>query len=368
MKQKVNLKPFLTISFILSILTSSMGATVSKNQLSGIVTDAKTGEPIEMVNVFFVNTTIGTATGPDGRFILENFPPGSYDLIINHVSYEMQSLHLEYITPESQHYEFHLKPKIYKAEEIKVEAREPKKWKSDLNKFTKIFLGKTTNSKLCKIINPQVLEFSYDKDHWFVARADSDLIVENRSLGYRLDIIIKSFRYNNTHDKTQYILYPKFTELIPDNPNEQKRWTQNRYACYKGSLKNFIRSVAKDNLREENFEVYHTMRLQLKGYPVDPVKAGFIKPDPTEEAFKQLQFENYLSVYHKPSEDIIYDTWIDALYKETEKSFIKLNTKYVLIDTLGNVYSHFPMSVYGFWTKRGVADLLPHNFFPNKQP
>jgi len=358
-----SLLKILILLFILFVTVDLIAQSIRRSVVTGQVLDAKSGKPLEMVNVFLSNTTFGSATGANGEFKIANIPPGSYDLIISHVGYQLKRIALQFMRPDSQHYIIKLDSIVYEAEKITVEAREPKEWKKDLKKFTKIFLGKTENAKKCKILNPEVLEFKYDKiNNAFIAQTDSLLRVRNEALGYQLDIVLQRFKYMEQNDAVQYVIFPRFRELKPRNEKERKKWLENRLKCYEGSFKHFISSLARGTLRKERFEVYHTMNLRLKGYKVYPEEKGFVIPD--SNGFKRLQFENFLSVYYKPPDDVIYNTWIDALYKETEKSFIKLNTPYVLIDTLGNVYAHFPITIYGEWSKLGIADLLPFDFAP----
>jgi hypothetical protein len=361
---------FLFIIFILSgFFIPASAQQKNRSTLSGKVFDAKTGEPVPMVNVFFINTTIGAATSEDGSFIIPNIPNGAYTLLINHVGYTLQTLPIQFITADSQHFEIKLQPTVYRADEVKVEAREDKEWKKYLKEFTKLFLGKTENAKKCTILNPEVLDFQPTTDHeGFLASSDSIIKVENLALGYNIDVILGAFKYNEDIDATLYTLYPKFNEMQPKNNKEQNKWHKARMECYEGSLKHFISSLAKGYLKKnirlkESFEIYHTMNHQLKGYQVYPSEQGFIKTDSL--GLKKLEFDNYLSIYYKPGDDIIYDTWLDAAYKETEKSYIKLNSPYVLIDEYGNIFGNYPISVYGEWAKLRVADLLPLDLIPD---
>jgi outer membrane receptor protein involved in Fe transport len=61
-------------------------AQVQTGKVSGTVTDSETGEPVEYVNV--VVGTIGVITGPNGKFLVENVPPGVYSVKVVHISYK----------------------------------------------------------------------------------------------------------------------------------------------------------------------------------------------------------------------------------------------------------------------------------------
>ncbi len=55
--------------------------------LSGIVKDAKTGEPLIGATVLLETTDLGTSTDFDGRFSISNIPPKTYNLITSFVGY-----------------------------------------------------------------------------------------------------------------------------------------------------------------------------------------------------------------------------------------------------------------------------------------
>lgn len=53
-------------------------------ELSGQVSDASTDMPLVGANVALEGTSIGAATGPDGRYMIRAVPAGTYDLKITH--------------------------------------------------------------------------------------------------------------------------------------------------------------------------------------------------------------------------------------------------------------------------------------------
>lgn len=55
--------------------------------LSGIVKDTKTGEPLIGATVLLENTNLGTSTDLDGRFIIQDIPPKTYNLVTSFVGY-----------------------------------------------------------------------------------------------------------------------------------------------------------------------------------------------------------------------------------------------------------------------------------------
>ena len=78
----------LCLLFFLMIWVSVLNAQTTK--VRGTVTDAETGEPLPMVTLLFVGTTIGVTTDFDGNYYLETRENVS-ELMAAYVSYEKQT-------------------------------------------------------------------------------------------------------------------------------------------------------------------------------------------------------------------------------------------------------------------------------------
>ena len=186
----------------------------SKSIISGRINDAETGDPIPNVNLFLAYTTIGSTTGKDGKYIIKNIPLGQYDLIISHIGYELKAINIRFLTPESVIRNYVLNPIIIKGDKIKVEATIPEEWKKNLKIFTELFIGKTKNSKDCKILNPEVINFKVDPNtEIFTAFTDSLIYLSNQALGYKINTILYLFIWNPKSGRIKYQVYPKFEAI-----------------------------------------------------------------------------------------------------------------------------------------------------------
>jgi ferric enterobactin receptor len=85
---------FFIILFAFAALSASSAA---KNAIiAGIVLDKESGKALPFANVFFDQTTMGTASDEKGLFKIKNIPPGSYNLAVTVMGYK--DLYIEDLT------------------------------------------------------------------------------------------------------------------------------------------------------------------------------------------------------------------------------------------------------------------------------
>ncbi len=80
------MRRLLIVLFVLLASISSWAGVTGK--IAGVVTDAKTGEPLPGVNVFLQGTPMGSATDMNGYFVILNVPPGKYTLEASFVGFK----------------------------------------------------------------------------------------------------------------------------------------------------------------------------------------------------------------------------------------------------------------------------------------
>jgi hypothetical protein len=100
-----------------------------------------------------------------------------------------------------------------------------------------------------------VIRFRFSKkDGRLTAHASEPLLIENKALGYRIRYDLETFRYDS---KSQYILYTgyPFFEQLPGKEKKIQNWKKKRQEVYFGSLMHFMRSVYRNNLAQEGFDV-----------------------------------------------------------------------------------------------------------------
>lgn len=122
--------------------------------------------------------------------------------------------------------------------------------------FMDNFIGTSALAKDCKLKNPQTIQFRYNKkENILRAFADEPIILENRAMGYILKYDMNIFEYNYSTRIFYFQGYPLFKEMETGRKKLGKRWKKNRTDAYYGSLMHFMRSLFRNKLIEEGFEV-----------------------------------------------------------------------------------------------------------------
>lgn len=229
--------------------------------MRGKVIAADTKQPIHLANVFLSNTSIGTVTNAEGIFMIDRFPQGRYDLVVSCIGYESFVATIQY-SQFPYTLDVSLKPKVNILDEVVVEPYEKNGWERYGKFFMDNFIGTSALAADCKLKNPETIRFRYSKkENILRAFANEPIILENRALGYILRYDLKSFEYNYTTRIFYFQGYPLFEDIETDRKRIQERWIRNREDAYFGSLMHFMRSVFRNKLIENGFEVRKLIKI-----------------------------------------------------------------------------------------------------------
>ncbi len=91
--------------------------------------------------------------------------------------------------------------------------------------FERAFLGDNYNKKEVIILNKEVVDFEENEDR-FIALASAPLIIENKSLGYKITYTLD--RLEKTNQLPSFRGLGRYEFLKALNPKEQNRWEENR--------------------------------------------------------------------------------------------------------------------------------------------
>ncbi|MEN9816953.1 MAG: hypothetical protein RLZ32_833, partial [Gemmatimonadota bacterium] len=75
----------LLVAAIAAPITTAQAQT---GKLTGVVTDAESGKPVEGVAVVVQGTTLGATTNASGRYFIIQIPPGTYNVQARRLGYQ----------------------------------------------------------------------------------------------------------------------------------------------------------------------------------------------------------------------------------------------------------------------------------------
>jgi len=240
----------LALAFLLVLLP---GLALSQGRLSGVVQDSVTHQPLAFASVFLANTTLGVTTTEQGTFEFPQVPAGSYDLVGSYVGYRLARQPIT-VAAAPQQVTLRLGPLANQLGEVVVRPNPNRA--SDFQKFSELFLGRSTFSRQCRIRNPDDVLLDYDRQaNELTASAVKYVQVDNDALGYRVKYYGLRFASNFTQQVITFYGQPVFEEMAAKSERQQRRWEVNRLQAYRGSLAHFLRSVRDSQLTAQGFVV-----------------------------------------------------------------------------------------------------------------
>ena len=371
--------------------------------ITGKVVNANGKNPVTRASVFLSNATYGSVTADDGSFTLGGVKPGQYELVVTTVGYEDYSQTIQ-VGGAPLKLNIELTQKVLMLREVVVSSAAD--WKKNYEQFKRDFIGTTENSKLCKVLNPHILNLIYHRNkQQLEASGDEFLVVENRALGYRTKFLLKNFVSDAIEHTIQYAGKALFEEL-PGSVEQKKIWKLKREQAYYGSAQHFYRSLYKDKLKEEGFEAHDFTRFLNHERPDEALLAQKIKRfrDITpnrdslmnwyklsnltkwnRENLVRIPYQSFEILRKTPQQGIyavVFPHFLYVVYTKKEEttefkdvyrpldmgnfetSIITLYNNYILFDMNGIVISN-PSPLYeGTWSKAKLADLLPVDYEP----
>ncbi len=340
-------------------------------QVSGVVLDADTGQPLPNANVFLANTMKGGVTDSNGRFVIPDVPAGTFDLVVSRLGYEVARREIQVagdleVTPA-----FKLRSLILTGEDVEVTASVPKKWKAQLERFNDLLLSTTSNAKKTNILNPEVLDFREENDG-LTATASEPLVIENQALGYKLNLVLVEFVASS--QKLAYKGSIKFDELSPSSDKQAEEWRKNRLRTYQGSLRHFLAALSDTTmgpvmrLKQEGFEIFtfkflwerETQRL------ADPLSMDRLFRRNPKSPELYLDFHDYLGVRYIHEREERPFLYYHHLTRDAgvQESWITLEGRDVKIDHQGRYANELAIAKYGYWAWERLADMLPYEYSP----
>lgn len=364
----------------LILLSLVAGEITAQTLLTGIVTDSLS-KPIPGVSVYLSKTTMGTLTDQNGSYSLSIPRNGTFELAVTSVGYrtEMRIISIE---SQNQTMNFRLSIKYNLLDDVSV-VEQNRNRRKFFNQFAREFIGQTYNSKSCQILNPQDLQVFRDpKTGMIKAYSYKPLRIENKYLGYTLIYDLLDFGYNT---KTHSLKYSGYNYFLPadGSDNRKEKWKLNRLTAFYGSKMHFLRSLFKDSLSNEGYQIFRCEYDTLtKAYrSTIPVKREEIFLS-DHNNYSRLDFNEPVMIRYTnkhpeiragKSKDISHSMNMIMSYNadfEIRDPDKPLETIIFFSDTLNlyrSGYFHDPYSVTwrGEMAEERVGEALPFNYTPD---
>jgi hypothetical protein len=355
------------IVFTLFFLNTISSAQISSYFVKGKVINAQTKQPMQGASVFAENTTLGTATDQDGNFVLE-LPIGGYSLVVTYTGFNTQSIRIS--NTESNKIDIEMTVKEKSLEEVAVVSTG--ETKNGLEKygnfFMEEFIGKSKNSGLSKLKNPESLKFYFSKrKNRLKVLSIEPLIIENNALGYNIKYEMDSFVHEYNTDITIYTGYPLFEEMQSTSEDQKIKWKSARESAYKGSILHFMRSLYNMELEEEGFQIQ--LMVNING------KDSALKVKDYYQALNYNQIDSTSPVVIKPNQNKIGIIYINEKPEEGYLSENKevpagfqfstisfLPNKSLSIEENGFYYEQNDFLINDYWEWNRMADALPYDY------
>jgi hypothetical protein len=329
--------------------------------ISGTVKNSK-GELMESATVFLAGSEKIVATNKQGAFKFNNIDPGTYQVVITMVGYTSAKQNI-IVQDKPESVDLILGERQIVLNEVIIGDKNARA--KHLKTFIKYFMGESANAKACKILNPDIIEFSTTKGILKATTPDF-LIIENNNLGYRIKYLLKNFSYNTPLDVTLYDGDCVF-EPLTGTAEQQAKWVANRKATYEGSLMHYLRAVFTNTTRAEGFLTYAIFG---KTFPIT------INPSevPTEQIIKHIN-SNFIKFKYDYRFYTVYDKKKAAKpikINENSSEFIPdipSNASIFLvdsqIDSRGSYADYKTLLIQGAWGRKRLGDQLPLEYMPN---
>ena len=293
----------LRLAFLLLWLLPGLAA--AQSSLSGIVRDSLTQKPLPFASVFLANTTLGATTTEQGTFTFERVPAGSYDVVASYVGYRLAKQAIT-MGQAPQRLTLALAPTGAQLGEVVVRPRPNRA--TDYQKFTELFLGRSTFSQQCRIRNPDEVLVDFDAEtNELTASAIKFVQVDNQALGYRVKYYGLRFSCNFTQQVVTFYGQPVFEEMTARTERQRRQWQANRVRAYLGSPAHFFRSLRDSQLTAQGFVA---RRLRIVPNPrfgrADSLRRALLRQRRAYSAAEQDSLGRWAGV--PPSFSLLYTT------------------------------------------------------------
>ena len=365
------------MKFFVNIICCSLFhlAVYAQRPISGRVLNEANDQPIEGASVYFNNTSLGTLTNSIGTFYLPDAITG--ELVVSFVGFERLVYKISALQIEGKSFTFKLTPKTALLPDVLMLPDVTRR--KYLQMFQDNFLGITEEADATRIQNLGDIYFVgvANEKNSFKAMADNPLIITNNKLGYRIRFELVEFYLNQTTLQTSFYGYTRYEEM-----GNKKKWINNRKNTYYGSTLHFFRSLIGDSLHKEKFDLHLVRTDTIQPGPNEARKtprkvdvawsikaSDIVKKDSLGNSYSITWKHKLMVQYLKDPKGKTYlrhKRPIGFSSQPGTRSYLHLLSPMARVDEYGIIED--PMSLFytGYWGYEKAANLLPYNYFPDK--
>ncbi len=351
----------MTCLISLPLYLSAQDTSVSV--FSGTVTDSKTGEHLQGVNVYLDGSTSGSSTDSLGKYVFHTSLTGSQQLVFSFMGYETDAKTVEISPGNSYALNSRLKLRTVTLDELEVVSSN-KEWKHNFEFFKKEFLGRTDFSDQTEITNSWVLDFK-KKNTALTATAQQPLIIINRALGYKIHTELVQFEWNTANRIGVYKVLNRFEELPNADNTQRARWLKNRVEAYYGSTTHFFKMLYEDNIDDSHYSLRndrflnHMSERELKSEFLTTGRGMYQIP----KGLKCFKLEGRVQVvYNRTLRYQIDEESITSRLRKKSQMEPAKEDKLFCLNKMGLFEDPASVRVFGNWADDRMANELPLDY------
>lgn len=340
--------------------------------------DATQNTPVADAHLFISDASLGSISDINGRCRLDLSEEENQVLIITHVSYETLVIPPEKYRTLINGVSLPIESNGIDIGEIQVIAKRSRKWKQNLRKFKRAFLGTGEPASKCKIMNPEVLRFKEENGGLQVTAVDL-LQIDNKYLGYQINFWLDVLQIEANGSS----IYKGHGQYIDTANGDEKKYKKIRDRIYRNSLPHFLKTLAENPDKR-------TLKTQGYQVSIDKYALGNFQtihvPEPIELVLKdntkgryQLHFPEFLTVEHvklKSASDQGQSVSVSGAEQQkfgsnrtqsigsakAEVSRLFKIEPYLIFDNRGNILNKSAVKEYGYWANQRIASTLPVDY------
>jgi hypothetical protein len=332
--------------FIISLLFFLSVLPTNARSLEGKLLDEKTLEPISSATIYLSYTKINTTSLSDGRFTFPQFPSGRYELIVSCSGYKTRRIEL-ISSALPAFLSISLTPLEKESPEFIDSTYEKDGWAQWGELFLKQLIGTSKFSRDTRLKNPEQVKFIYNKvTQTLIAVAHEPLLIENKAFGYWINFTLEHFEYQLNRGLIACKGYPLFREMENKRPTQISKCSFNRQMAYLGSWMHFFRSLYRNQLVEQGFEVRKIQKVVNEEYRrVKNLLYSRVNEDTSKHPSVSLFDEKF---YSKDSIQYYSKIWHQGEWKDSIlPELIPVDSIAYAIDSVTVVFFyHQPLEVY----------------------